>query len=606
MMLESQNLIKLMVMILGLLCAAAGPVQAWMLNTNVARTSTSTSTSTLNPTTTLYTAQSPLASSKYRRSSLQAIGFSSDAAGSILNTTLSESPLSSPPSSSSDAQTTSNSTTPALVEALEDSTSGATTSTVEIVLNTNAKGVTPSVAHLIESIVNSTNDNNANNNVRVHITSTKEQAQQVARQIMKADRPTPASMVIPIGGDGTLTTMLQLLWDAAKEQQKDDDPSSTSSASSPIQFPPIGYIAMGTGNALGSVVGCRPARLQGRRQRWTKALLSSVKRPSSVFFGQSRKLQTLSDTLSQLLQVVASSDTTALEDGSSSSSSSSVDIVEIPLLQVTTTTTTSKDEDPNTNTESSSLCFFAGVGFDSLMLQDFKDLQEWTNTKPKGNRRFFKEYLSSVTGYCVALVTKTLPQCVLQSKHLVQVQVSTDQPESTVWIDHRRGDVVRSVSTTTTSSTGSGASQTQEKNNKDNKTLLYQGEAGIVAVGSAPFYGGGLRLFPFARMSSGGMQLRIGRIHPLRGTMNIPRIFRGSYRDTRDNAFGCLDFMGSHFTVEILDRAYPVQHSGDFIGTSSRIDFSMVPSDLEPVRFVTLLPPRLVIEEPPQEQAGDQ
>jgi diacylglycerol kinase family enzyme len=47
------------------------------------------------------------------------------------------------------------------------------------------------------------------------VTSTKEQAQQVAQTLMY-EHP-PATLVIPIGGDGTLTTMIQYLWDVKKK-----------------------------------------------------------------------------------------------------------------------------------------------------------------------------------------------------------------------------------------------------------------------------------------------------------------------------------------------------------------------------------------------------
>jgi hypothetical protein len=47
------------------------------------------------------------------------------------------------------------------------------------------------------------------------------------------------------------------------------------------------------------------------------------------------------------------------------------------------------------------------------------------------------------------------------------------------------------------------------------------------------------------------MHLRLGRIHPLVGFLNIPQIFAGSYRDKSDR-FGCIDFIGGDFEVEVL------------------------------------------------------
>jgi hypothetical protein len=124
-----------------------------------------------------------------------------------------------------------------------------------------------------------------------------------------------------------------------------------------------------------------------------------------------------------------------------------------------------------------------------------------------------------------------------------------------------------------------------------------------------------LRLFPFARMATTTMHLRVGRIHPLRGVVNLAQIFSGTYRDTRPDAFGCLDFLSTQFSLEILETTppptpqsssssgsngntnsigYPVQHSGESVGRCQKVDFQVMP---DPIRFVTLLPPRMVHEE---------
>jgi hypothetical protein len=93
----------------------------------------------------------------------------------------------------------------------------------------------------------------------------------------------------------------------------------------------------------------------------------------------------------------------------------------------------------------------------------------------------------------------------MNQKHIIHVKVQTSDIDNTVWIDHRRGDLVRKV-----------IAEKKDDDKEDGLVLLYQGNAGIVAASSTPYYGGGLRLFPFARMTLNGMQLRIGRIHPLR------------------------------------------------------------------------------------------
>ncbi|KAL3942654.1 MAG: hypothetical protein SGARI_000194 [Bacillariaceae sp.] len=317
------------------------------------------------------------------------------------------------------------------------------------------------------------------------------------------------------------------------------------------------------------------------------------------------KRERFTATLQQLIagSISSSSGDTAIQ----------TDTVELPLMQVKTFL--SKDGSGQSK-PIIDYTFFAGVGFDSLMLQDYKDMQAWSKDKSKTSRiasiyRFLKDtVLGRVTGYTIALFAKTLPQCIDRNAHLMEVCISTDSPVKTHWIDHRRGDLMRPVVGAENDS-GESDSDTTDSTD-DNTTLLYQGQAGIVAAGTAPFYGGGLRLFPFARMTPHGMHLRVGRIHPLRGVLNIP--------DLSAKDFGCIDFVGSQFEIKVLSptEGYPVQHSGESVGRCTKVQFQVAAdagaaagsdSDsttgyslnelpLPPsMRFVTLLPPRLVVEE---------
>jgi hypothetical protein len=222
------------------------------------------------------------------------------------------------------------------------------------------------------------------------------------------------------------------------------------------------------------------------------------------------------------------------------------------------------------------------------MLNDFKEIKAWS--KKTG---ILTKFLSSVAGYCVALVVKTLPSAIFKGQHNIQVRVTTNDPENTLWVDHRRGDFVQKLC----KSTNNDATTTS---NSNRSTLLFEGQTGIVAAGTAPFYGGGLRLFPFARMTLDKMHLRLGRIHPVTGFFNLPRIFAGSYRDKSDR-FGVLDFIGSDFEVQVVSnqndedddgsnkKGFPFQHSGESVGHVERFRLRVVD---EPVRFVSLLKER--------------
>lgn len=449
-------------------------------------------------------------------------------------------------------------------QALSDKPSAITTTTpsppfsikgngkTAIVLNVNARSVTSDLTEIANQVFGKNN---------VFLTCTKQQAQQAARDICSQHY----SLVIPVGGDGTLSTLLTLLVQEYMEQY----PSSIHTVHHAVQcLPKIGYIPLGTGNAVGSVVGCHANNKK-------KPIISLFKR-LFPFGRKRRKQESLQELLQQFKNVAAAS--------YSSDTTFEYDLVELPIMQVTTMNQDHNDNDESTPTcrrrhrPNFDLCFFAGVGFDSLMLNDFKDIKTWSN-----QTGILTSVLSSVTGYCVALVVKTLPKCVLHGKHNIHVKVTTPTPQDTTWIDHRRGDVMRKISTTTTSTT------TTIDNNTTKDTLLYSGETGILAAGTCPYYGGNLRLFPFARMTLDKMHLRLGRIHPLTGFVNIPKIFQGSYRDFSEENFGCIDFVGSQFDVVVESTSddkngFPFQHSGESVGHVQQFSLSVVK---EPIQFVS-------------------
>ena len=282
-----------------------------------------------------------------------------------------------------------------------------------------------------------------------------------------------------------------------------------------------------------------------------------------------------------------------------------------------------------------------GAGFDSLMLADFKMIKAWATSDKYGPHAlpwFVKDALSSVAGYVVALITKTLPQTLWYGTHKIHVDVTTTDKD-TLWVDHRRGDfselaVATNDKSTTTTSSSSSTTQQQH--------MIYSGTTGIIAAATTPYYGGGMRLFPYARLMPDKLQLRVGRISPLTGFVNIPAIFEGSYRE-KTNAFGCLDFIGNDFEVEVRSarydeyvkrksekrgkkrrrllnwlrlrrrsedsiddtiytdkepikrvRGFPFQHSGESMGCKERFRLRVVQ---QPVSFVSFLEPRVIIDD---------
>ena len=66
-----------------------------------------------------------------------------------------------------------------------------------------------------------------------------------------------------------------------------------------------------------------------------------------------------------------------------------------------------------------------------------------------------------------------------------------------------------------------------------------------------PCYGGRMRLFPYAWLITDKFQLQLRRILSLAGVINMLSISEGSYREKSEWEFGCLDFIGKKFEVEV-------------------------------------------------------
>ena len=74
------------------------------------------------------------------------------------------------------------------------------------------------------------------------------------------------------------------------------------------------------------------------------------------------------------------------------------------------------------------------------MLNDFKQIKAWSV-----RTGVLTQLLSSVTGYCVALVVRTLPAAITEGKHNIHVELSTRTANTTLWVDHRRGDLLHAL-----------------------------------------------------------------------------------------------------------------------------------------------------------------
>ena len=495
------------------------------------------------------------------------------------------------------------STTAAAITTISRTTSPQEEVKIVVVMNANARGVSASTIRIAQEVFGTAS---------VYVTHTIPQVHRALEQILLVQPPPPPPppprdslprnlVVVTMGGDGTLATTIQTMCQILLPPHPTREPGAYTSVMS--QLPTIAYVPLGTGNAVGSVVGCsdhyHPApstppatSIYDRLRRRIPFLRRRGTLPTTTPIESSRSLRRLQATLRHIQETIH-------QHNNNNNNPTPLSVVELPMMEIS-------------NTNFSEVCFFAGgtffkivlaivltlsvclnftnpqnhdhdstlcvlclsifknaAGFDSLMLNDFKEIKEWSERSG-----FLSGMLSSVVGYCVTLLVKTLPKTVLRSSHMVNVQVTANQINNTYWVDHRRGDFVQPC----------------------NSPILYSGTTGIIAGSTVPYYGGKLRLFPFARISSDKLHLRIGRIHPLVGFFNIPKIFAGTYRDFSKTRFGVLDFIGNDFTITVspgnkdaATNGFPLQHSGESIGAVSNFRLRVIDA---PVRFLNLLPDR--------------
>jgi diacylglycerol kinase family enzyme len=198
--------------------------------------------------------------------------------------------------------------------------------------------------------------------------------------------------------------------------------------------------------------------------------------------------------------------------------------------------------------------FFGGLGYDSMLLDDYNALKEATASS------WLRPFTHSLGGYFAALATRTVPRLLFKGMSLEGQVVTRGKA---FYVDPRRGDAAVEIEPGST---------------------LFEGKARIIAAGTSPFFGYGFRMFPFSNIMPGMMQLRIATMGTLTTLAAVPSVWKGSYRNP-DHVF---DFLVEDVDVE-LDGPFPFQHSGDAQGSLSRLEMRVAD---EPLRLVDFYKPR--------------
>lgn len=110
--------------------------------------------------------------------------------------------------------------------------------------------------------------------------------------------------------------------------------------------------------------------------------------------------------------------------------------------------------------------------------------------------------------------------------------------------------------------------------------VLFEGRAHLVAASTIPYYGYGLRAFPFAGEHADCMQLRVSSLSWWPVMTHCRSIWRGEYQNDKR----LTDFLVQSVEVEISPRM-PLQVGGDVRGERSRAELSLAPRRIRLVDF---------------------
>lgn len=201
---------------------------------------------------------------------------------------------------------------------------------------------------------------------------------------------------------------------------------------------------------------------------------------------------------------------------------------------------------------------FAGVGLDAAVLNDYAGLKSrFAGTPLRGAT-------SGLPGYLLAGAVRSAPRYLVERRPSYCEIVNLGR--AAYRLDGRGRQVGPAI--------GHGE-------------LIYAGPCMMAAASTVPFYGFGLRAFPFAGARPGTMQLRVAaKLSVSTVLWNLPRIWSGDFAHP-----GLLDFHAERVAVQ-FERPMPLQIGGDAEGWRDAVTFGIAPRPVEVVDFTPAPEPR--------------
>lgn len=183
---------------------------------------------------------------------------------------------------------------------------------------------------------------------------------------------------------------------------------------------------------------------------------------------------------------------------------------------------------------------FCGFGLDAQVLEDHHEVCEAIDRS-----RLRKWVQSSNLRYAASVVTRSIPRFLTSKRAQVRV-INLGAPAILIG----EGDVARGVPVR--------AGET-----------IWEGDCSLASCSTIPFFGLGLKMFPFAEMRRDRFQLRVGSTGAMEILSHLPSMFTGEYRSK-----SIRDYLCDHVAIE-MSRESPFEIGGELVGRFERVEVKL-------------------------------
>ncbi|MCH2109499.1 MAG: hypothetical protein MK135_09220 [Polyangiaceae bacterium] len=194
---------------------------------------------------------------------------------------------------------------------------------------------------------------------------------------------------------------------------------------------------------------------------------------------------------------------------------------------------------------------FAGSGADAQVLADYHSI------KAQLRDTAFSGFGEGLSGYLLAGLTRTLPRALFDTLPRVRI-VNEGSPV------YRVKD-----------------GQPDFENSIPKGALIYEGPARLCGVGSIPYYGFKMKMFPYAFSASDRVNLRITTLGPSEFLARLSELWRGELIADQK----LFDFLIDKISIE-FDHPTMAQIGGDAIGAQKKLAFAASDFEVELVDFL--------------------